>query len=253
MIKNFKVLNFFDINFEFNHSEFDRIVDETSLHDKGFCCFVDANSLAYSYKNELFKEVLNSALVNSCDGSYIALLASSVAGVRLNEYTGPDFFKKFIYKPYSQLIIGNTYQVFNRIKEKLRFDGVDVSTLYFVYLPHRKVEEFNYDLIASEINVIRPRLIWVSLGAPKQELFMFNLLPYVNTGVMLGVGAALNYFAGEVSDIPKWAKKFHLIWLFRIFVEPRKQLFRLRKILLIIPKLYITELINRRFINFIQK
>jgi N-acetylglucosaminyldiphosphoundecaprenol N-acetyl-beta-D-mannosaminyltransferase len=50
---------------------------------------------------------------------------------------------------------------------------------------------------------------------------------------LLGVGAALNYFSGEVKDIPSWAKKYHLIWMYRIFTEPKKQLPRFLQLTMI--------------------
>ncbi len=67
---------------------------------------------------------------------------------------------------------------------------------------------------------------------------MYKLLPYLESGVMLGVGAALNYFSGEITDIPKWATKFNLIWLFRIITEPKKQIKRVLKILKYYPGIY---------------
>jgi N-acetylglucosaminyldiphosphoundecaprenol N-acetyl-beta-D-mannosaminyltransferase len=233
--------NYFNVNFEFNHSLLEKKIEETSLEGKGYCCFVDATSLVYSYKNENFRAILNASLANSCDGSYIALLASKIHKKSLKEYIGPDFFKKFIYKNNSQFIIGNTEIVFNKVKDKLELSGLDTSNLYFIPLPFKSVEEFDYSGIAAQINKLSPRYIWVSLGAPKQEEFMSRLLPSIDKGVMIGVGAALNYFTGEVKDIPNWARKTHLIWLYRIFTEPKKQIKRCKEIFLILPKLYRQE------------
>lgn len=233
--------SYFNINLQFNHQELEKIIEETSLIDKGYCCFVDATSLVYSYKNENFRSILNASLANSCDGSYIALLASKIHNKSLKEYIGPDFFKKFIYKNNTQFIIGNTEIVFNKVKDKLELNGIPTSNLYFIPLPFKSVEEFDYAAIASKINKTSPRYIWVSLGAPKQEVFMSKLLPYIDKGVMIGVGAALNYFTGEVKDIPNWARKMHLIWLYRIFTEPQKQIKRCKEILLVLPKLYSQE------------
>ena len=70
---------------------------------------------------------------------------------------------------------------------------------------------------------------------------MHKLLPYVETGVMLGVGAALNYFSGEITNIPKWATKLNLIWVFRILTEPKKQIKRVFKILKYYPGIYSAE------------
>lgn len=232
---------YFNINFQFNHHELEKTIQETSIESKGYCCFVDATSLVHSFKNENFRTILNESLVNSCDGSYIALLASYIHGEKFKEYIGPDFFKKFIYKSYPQFVIGNTVEVFNKIKAKLELKGNDTSNLFFIPLPYKDVNEFDYNEIANTINNIHPRFIWVSLGAPKQEEFMSKLLPYIDKGVMIGVGAALNYFTGEVKDIPNWTRKTHLIWLYRIFTEPKKQIKRCKDILLILPKIYSQE------------
>jgi N-acetylglucosaminyldiphosphoundecaprenol N-acetyl-beta-D-mannosaminyltransferase len=232
---------YFNINFQFNHEALEKTIEETSLQSKGYCCFVDATSLVYSHKNEKFRTILNASLVNSCDGSYVALLASKIHGKRLKEYIGPDFFNKFIYKPYPQFVLGNTEEVFNKIKGKLESAGNDTSNLFFIPLPYKGVNEFDYDGIAAQINRIHPRFIWVSLGAPKQEKFMSKLLPHIDKGVMIGVGAALNYFTGEVKDIPNWARKTHSIWLYRVFTEPKKQLKRCKEILLALPKIYREE------------
>ena len=232
---------YFNINLQFNHAALEKTIEETSLEGKGYCCFVDATSLVHSHKNEKFRAILNASLVNSCDGSYIALLAGKIHGEQLKEYIGPDFFRKFIFKPYPQFVIGNTQAVFDKVKVKLESTGNDTSNLYFIPLPYKGVNEFDYDGIASQINQIHPRFIWVSLGAPKQEKFMSKLLPHIETGVMIGVGAALNYFTGEVKDIPDWARKTRSIWLYRIFTEPKKQLKRCAEIFLVLPKIYAQE------------
>lgn len=237
---------YFNVNFQFNHQELEKTIEETSLEGKGYCCFVDATSLVHSHKNEAFRAVLNASLVNSCDGSYIALLAGKMHGEPLKEYIGPDFFKKFIYKPYPQFVIGNTQKVFNKIKAKLEVEGKDASHLFFIPLPYKAVHEFDYNEIAMQINQVQARFIWVSLGAPKQEKFMEKLLPHIDKGVMIGVGAALNYFTGEVKDIPAWARKTHSIWLYRIFTEPRKQLKRCKEIFLVLPKIYWEERMKKR-------
>jgi len=233
--------SYFNINFQFNHIILEKTIEETSIDGKGYCCFVDATSLVHSFKNEKFRGILNASLVNSCDGSYIALLASKIHNEQLKEYIGPDFLKKFIYKDYPQFVIGNTEQVFSKIRYKLELNGKDTSNLFFISLPYKGVDEFDYQKIALQINKVHPRFIWVSLGAPKQEEFMSKLLPFIEKGVMIGVGAALNYFTGEVKDIPDWARKTHSIWLYRIFTEPKKQLKRCKEILLVLPRIYRDE------------
>ena len=67
-------------------------------------------------------------------------------------------------------------------------------------LPFVSVDEFDYELIAKKVNEEKPDIIWVSLGAPKQEIFMSKLLPFLQQGVMFGIGAAFNYYAGILNE-----------------------------------------------------
>ena len=233
---------YFKIPFEFDHQKLEQTIIERSVNSKGYCCFVDSNMLVESFLDEKCQiiNVLNESLVNSCDGSYLALMASIVHKKKLRAYNGPEFFEKFVYVNEKQCIIGNTDIVFEKIKTKVEIVN-GKSDLRFIPLPFLKVEEFDYAKIADEINKYKPRYMWVSLGAPKQEIFMYKLLPLINTGVMLGVGAALNYFSGEIKDIPGWATKYRLIWLFRIFTEPKKQTQRVYKILKFYPRILIEE------------
>lgn len=238
---------YFNIPLEFDHDSLEEKIINASLKSKGYCCFVDSNVMVEA-NNKNQKEILDvlmGSLVNSCDGSVLAKMASLTHKQKLKAYNGPQFFNKFIYLPYNQCVIGNTAKVFLNIKTKLGRGG-DSSNLHFIPLPFKDIDEFNYPAIAKEINAIQPRLIWVSLGAPKQEIFMNKLLPHLNTGVMLGVGAALNYFSGEINDIPNWATRYNLIWLFRIMTEPKKQLKRVFKIVKHYPKIYLAE---RRKLN----
>lgn len=238
---------YFNVQLEFDHNQLEQTIIENSLNNKGYCCFIDSNLLVESHlsKRNGIREVLNSSLVNSCDGSYIALLASIIYKRKLKPYNGPKFFDKFIFENDKHCIIGNTHSVFEKIKIKVeKVNGF--SKIHFMPLPFTEVDLFDYIAIAKEINSIKPRYIWVSLGAPKQEFFMYKLLPYLDSGIMLGVGAALNYFSGEIKDIPKWAVKFNLIWFFRILTEPKKQIQRVLKILKYYPQIYSLE---KRVIN----
>ncbi len=230
---------YFKIPLEFNHEKLEKTVIDNSLENKGYCCFVDSNTLTEAHKkgNNLIGEVLNNALVNSCDGAYVAMMASLFYKKKYKAYSGPEFFSKFIHHEVSQCIIGNTYDVFKKIEDKI-IEAGDTPDLHFIPLPFKKVDEFDYVQIAREINNIKPKYIWVSLGAPKQEIFMYNLLPFINKGIMLGVGAALNYFSGTIKPIPPWAKQFRLIWFYRILTEPSKQIIRIYKIIRYYPTIF---------------
>lgn len=234
----------FNVNFEFDKNKFEEIVTNTSLEGKGYACFVDLTSLSTAYKDENFLKVLNNSLVNSCDGSYIALMASKIHKTNFQAYIGPDFFEKMVTLPFRQIMIGGDKEVFSKIEAKVMNSGGSSALLSHLELPFADVNDFDYKYVADQINKFEPRFIWVSLGAPKQEIFMNKLLPFINKGVLIGVGAAFNYYTGTIKEIPKWARKTKLIWFYRLLTEPQKQSKRFFTIMKVLPKLYKEEKYN---------
>jgi len=232
--------DYFGIKLEFDHKQFENTIIDISSNNKGYCCFVDSTLLVMAHRDKSgrLKNILNGAITNSCDGSYYATMASILHRRNLRAYNGPAFFKKFIYYPDKQCFVGNTEDVFLSIKEKIESSGRDTSNLKYIQTPYLSIDKFDYKSLADEINQFGPRYIWVSLGAPKQEEFMFRILPFINKGMLIGVGAALNYFPDK---IPAWSIRMNLIWLYRLFVEPKKQVVRCLKIINTSPRVFIEE------------
>tara|TARA_B110000027_G_scaffold134016_1_gene164440 strand:- start:2212 stop:2937 length:726 start_codon:yes stop_codon:yes gene_type:complete len=237
---------YFKILIEFDHHKLEDLIQKKAFNGKGYCCFVDLNSLVYSWKNPYFRKILNSAVINSCDGSYIATAASKIHGRKLKQYIGPDFFNKFILNDGTHIILGSTPEVYQKIMNKTNSEN---SKLYYIDLPFKGVDEFDYYQISERINNLKANYIWVSLGAPKQEIFMNKILPFLNGGMMIGVGAALNYFSGEIRDIPVWSKKLKIVWVYRLITEPKKQFKRLKSIFSNFPQIIREEIIHVRNFN----
>ena len=108
-------------------------------------------------------------------------------------------------------------------------------------VPFATVDQFDYKGIAEELKAVDPDIVWVSLGAPKQEQFMERLLPYIDRGLLFGIGAAFNFYVGDIRQPKFHIGAFRFIWLDRIFREPKKQLSRIWGALTVYPKLYRKE------------
>ena len=76
--------------------------------------------------------------------------------------------------------------------------------------------------ICDEINALKPDFLWVGIGAPKQEMWMWQHQEKINNTVMFGVGAGFNFFAGTLDKAPEWMEKASLEWLFRLSKEPKR-------------------------------
>ena len=73
----------------------------------------------------------------------------------------------------------------------------------------------------EKINASGADIVWVGLGAPKQENWMYEHMDKVN-GVMIGVGAGFDYHAGNIKRAPMWMQKLSLEWLYRLLQDPKR-------------------------------
>lgn len=237
---------YFNIFLEFNHNVFKNKIETTIQNKKkGYVCVVDANVLTIAQKDLTYRSIINDALINTCDGSSIAVMAGWIHKTKFQALNGPEIFQFYIERPYRQVLLGSTDAVLENIKQKLQSKGINTTHLYSLPLPFKAVEEFNYIEISKHLNTLDPEIIWVSLGAPKQEQFMGKMLPYINCGVMFGIGAAFNFYTGELGISKFRIGRLRFIWLNRLFQEPKKLSKRLFFYIINIPGLYWNE--KRRY------
>ncbi len=107
------------------------------------------------------------------------------------------------------------------LKERLASDypGMQVVGLYSP--PFRPLTPEEDAEMIAKINASGADVIWIGLGAPKQENWMAAHAGKFS-GVMLGVGAGFNFHAGNIKRAPKWIQKLSLEWLYRLFQDPKR-------------------------------
>lgn len=76
--------------------------------------------------------------------------------------------------------------------------------------------------IIARVKLARPDVVFVALGAPKQEIWIDLVRDELRPAVLLAVGASLDFMAGSVPRAPRWISKAGLEWLFRLSREPRR-------------------------------
>lgn len=87
--------------------------------------------------------------------------------------------------------------------------------------------------VVAKVNEAKPDVLFVCLGAPKQERFMMNHRQELQVKLMAGLGGSLDSFAGTVKRAPRWMIKLSLEWFYRLLKEPWrfKRMLRLPKFL----------------------
>ena len=72
------------------------------------------------------------------------------------------------------------------------------------------------------INAAAPDILWVGLGTPKQDRWIFEHRDRLDVPVAIGVGAAFGFFNGQVRRAPRWIGRVGLEWAYRLVKEPKK-------------------------------
>lgn len=236
-------MDIFNITLEFDHDSFRRAVEKSIVDNiKGYVCVVDGNVLTMAQKDLDYRKIVNNAYINTCDGSSIAAMCNRIYGTNYTAYTGPHLFSEYIEKKeFSQLLLGNTEERFNQIKLKLKEKNKPSDHLSYMPVPFAGIDEFDYKSIGEQINKLSPDLIWVSLGAPKQEMFCARLLQFIDRGLLFGIGAAFNFYVGDSSDPSFHVGSLRFVWLDRLFREPSKQLKRVWATIKVFPPMYYRE------------
>lgn len=190
-----------------------------------YICVADGVILDNVNKDDEYKKVVNGSLFSVCDSSYVPLYLKWIYGIHREQYCGSQIFQDIVsQRKYRMIFMGTSNEILQALKENLKAFNPDVESMKFIELPFRKVNEFDYPAIAKMIEEDGADIIWVALGAPKQEYFMANLKPYLSHGIMIAVGAAFKFFSGvDTKRAPAWMVKHHLEFVHRIMTEPKKQ------------------------------
>ncbi|MBQ7892671.1 MAG: WecB/TagA/CpsF family glycosyltransferase [Alistipes sp.] len=240
---------YFNINYEFDRAKIhNSIAERLTLPGSDYICAADGVILNTANRHKQYLDIVNGGMFSICDSSYVPLYIRWIYGKRYEQYCGSQIFMDIIRShKYRMIFMGTSQAILDGLKANLQKENPDVVQMQFVELPFRQVEEFDYPGIARIIETDGADIIWIALGAPKQEIFMSRLKPYLHHGVMIAVGAAFKFFSGtEVSRAPQWMIRCHLEFVHRIFKEPRKQLSRCTGILGSLPRLLWQEWRRKR-------
>lgn len=171
-------------------------------------------------------EMYSASSFAAIDGMPIVKIARK-KGFNCERCAAPDImgmmFQKSIERKKTHYFYGGKDdEVLNRLREKLEreYPGIQISGMYSP--PFRPLTEEEDKRICNEINALHPDFLWVGIGAPKQEMWMWNHREKIQGAVMLGVGAGFNFFAGTLDKAPAWMEKAGLEWFFRLKKEPKR-------------------------------
>lgn len=177
-------------------------------------------------ENQEYAQMYNSATFAAIDGMPIVKMARR-RGFECERCSGPDIMGLVFEESIRR---GKTHYFYGGINrealEKMRlnierdYPGIKIVGMYAP--PFRPLTDEEDQSVCAEINSLRPDFVWVGIGAPKQEMWMWQHQEKLRGTIMLGVGAAFNFLAGTVDKAPKWIENAGLEWLYRLIKEPKR-------------------------------
>lgn len=236
---------YFNINYEPSKEKVFSAIDAALAEGgkPGYICVADGNILTMVHKNPEYRAVVNGSICSIVDSNWVPLLIKRIYGHEWKQYCGSDIFADITaMRKYRMYFLGTTRTVLDALQKNLLEVDPAIAGMKFEELPFCKVDEFDYEAIAERINADGPDIIWLSLGAPKQEYFASKLAPYLKRGVIIPVGAVFNFRSGlGIQRAPMWMVKCRMEFIYRIFSEPEKQIKRCLNIIRTYPSAYREE------------
>lgn len=151
---------------------------------------------------------------------------------------------------YRHYFYGSTEETLKKLRDKLQEKYPNINIVGMYSPPFRTLTEEEDNEIIKNINNTEADIVWVGLGAPKQEIWMNNHKNKIK-GLMIGVGAGFDYHAGNIKRAPKWMQKCSLEWLYRLLQDPKRLFKRYFRTNTKFIKLVHKELKNEKSLNIL--
>jgi len=190
-----------------------------------YVCFCNVHSLITAHWDPVFSSALGQSDLVAPDGAPVAWVLRRLGHGAQRRVYGPDFFWAYCAiaaaDGESIFLLGGSVNTLARLQERLRqaFPGLRIAGA--ISPPFRALTQEEDRAIVEAINDSGAGTVWVSLGCPKQEIWMAAHHGAVRA-VMLGVGAAFDFHAGTVRQAPRWMRESGLEWMHRLYTEPRR-------------------------------
>lgn len=240
-----KLINLLGVNFlpVSLDNAFQEVINYVPRKNGDFFCLCNIHVVMECRKDPALRDIINRSAANFPDGMGLVMglkmlgckFDFKVRGtnlmLKLCSYASENGLKIFLY--------GNTEENLVALKNRLAelFPGINIVGA--ISPPFRELNEEEDSEVVKEINDADPDIMFVSLGAPKQEKWMADHKGKIKA-VQLGVGAAFDFIAGTIKQAPLWMQKAPLEWLYRLPQQPKKT----AKRMLLVPGFFLRTFVQ---------
>jgi N-acetylglucosaminyldiphosphoundecaprenol N-acetyl-beta-D-mannosaminyltransferase len=212
-------------------TDYDRILrwmdDIVARDDRGYVCACNVHAVMASSEDPELCRALRGSSLNVPDGQPLVWAINALGHELAGRVYGPELMSRACARAATSgqrfYLYGGRNQgalVQLALNLRRRYPGVKIVGGYSP--PHRSLRQEEEDAVVEEINRSGADIVWVGIGVPKQEKWMADFRPVLETPLLIGVGAAFDFHAGLVPQAPNWLQEAGLEWAFRLAHEPRR-------------------------------
>jgi len=199
------------------------LVEWANDRSGGYVCTPNVDHIVRAQRDPSFRAAVSSARLRVPDGMGI-VYGSRLAGYPIKETVTGRLLPEAVGRRLgtaAMALFGGVPGVAARAGDELRSRGVDVADAFGPSIGF-EVDGWEDKSHVDRLRRSRAAIIFVGLGAPKQELWMYRHHAELPGKVLVGVGAALDVLAGRSPEAPRWMTRIGVEWAFRLAHEPRR-------------------------------
>jgi N-acetylglucosaminyldiphosphoundecaprenol N-acetyl-beta-D-mannosaminyltransferase len=203
----------------------DALVERAAAGGGGYVCLCNVHVLTMALHDPALARAVHQAAIRFPDGEPVAWLLRRTGSPGAQRIGGPDLFPLVVDRgrraALRHLLVGSTESTLERLARVIdeRYPGAEIDGIH--PLPFAQAPEVEGALV-ERVQSAGVNVVWVALGAPKQELWMSRAAPLMPDTVFVGVGAAFDFLAGDKRRAPSAMQRAGLEWLHRLASEPRR-------------------------------
>ena len=195
-------------------------------HERHYVTITNPHSVMMCSRDTEMWKATEKASMTLPDGVGIVLAARLLGYPHNGRATGPMLMLKLCDwgrgHGYRHYFYGGDEGVAEKLRVKLcrEYPGLQVAGTYSP--PFRPLSPKEDRAIVEQVNSTEPDILWVGLGAPKQEKWMAEHQGRIQATAMIGVGAAFDFHSENVKWTPAWIRRLGLEWAYRLAREPKR-------------------------------
>lgn len=200
------------------------------LIQKKICSYVVTPNLDHIVrleKDEELQKVYKNASLILTDGKPLIWISKWYKTPIKEKISGSDLFPRVCQlaanKNYTMYLLGAAEGVADTAARNLmkKYPGLNIVGTYSPPFGFEKNEQ-EMNKIKAQIQDVHPDILIVGLGCPKQEKFMYYHCKELGVPISFGLGASIDFEAGNIKRAPKWMSNHGLEWLYRFSKEPKR-------------------------------